>query len=57
VDAHTFTKHAEEVQTNVVYQKADDNYFLGENRSVDGGIHATRDHNNVTSVFRNTKKN
>jgi hypothetical protein len=37
-------------------QKADDNCFLGQERSADGGIHATRDYNNVRSVLRNTKK-
>jgi hypothetical protein len=42
VNAPTFTKQAEEVQTNVC-QKADGNCFLGQERSSDGGIHATRD--------------
>jgi hypothetical protein len=37
-------------------QKADGNCFLGQVRSADGGIHATRDHNNTRSVLRNTKK-
>jgi hypothetical protein len=37
-------------------QKADDNCFLGQEMSADGGIHATRDHNNVRSVLRKTKK-
>jgi transposase len=37
-------------------QKANDNGFLGQEMSADGGIHATRDHNNVTNVLRNTKK-
>jgi hypothetical protein len=37
-------------------QKADGNYFLGQERSADGGIHAKRDHNNVRSVLRNTNK-
>jgi hypothetical protein len=37
-------------------QKADDNCFLGQERNADGGIHATRNHNNVRSVLRNTKK-
>jgi hypothetical protein len=30
--------------------------FLGQQRSADGGIHATRGHNNVSRVLRNTKK-
>jgi hypothetical protein len=37
-------------------QKADGNCFLDQKSSADSGIHATRDHNNVRSVFRNTKK-
>jgi hypothetical protein len=42
-------------QTLSVCQKADGNCFLGEERSADGGIHATRNHNNVRNVLRNTK--
>jgi hypothetical protein len=38
-------------------QKADGNCFVGQERSADGGIHATRDHNNVTNVLRNTDRN
>jgi hypothetical protein len=30
--------------------------FSGTRKSVDGGIHATRDHNNVRNVLRNTDK-
>jgi hypothetical protein len=37
-------------------QKADDNCFLGQERSADGEIHATKDHNNVRSVLQNSKK-
>jgi hypothetical protein len=37
-------------------QNADSNCFLEQQRSADGGIHVTRDHNNVRSVLRNTKK-
>jgi hypothetical protein len=36
-------------------QKADGICFMGQERSVDGGIRATRDHNNLGSVLRNTK--
>jgi DNA-directed RNA polymerase subunit M/transcription elongation factor TFIIS len=43
-------------QTVSACQKADANYSLGQERSADGGIHATRDHNNVRSALRNTKK-
>jgi hypothetical protein len=32
-------------------QKTDGNCFLGQERSVNGGIHATRDHNNIRSVL------
>jgi hypothetical protein len=31
--------------------------FLGQKRSADGEIHTTRDHDNTTSVLRNSKKN
>jgi hypothetical protein len=37
------------------YQKGDDSCFLGQERSADSGIHATKDHTNVTSVLRNAK--
>jgi hypothetical protein len=37
-------------------QKADGNCLLGQKRSADGGIHATRDHSNIRSVLRNTMK-
>jgi hypothetical protein len=43
-------------QTLSTCQKADGNCFLGQERSADGRIHATRDHNNVRSVLRNTTK-
>jgi hypothetical protein len=56
MDAHTFTQQAENFkQTLSVCQKAD-NCFLGQERSADGGIHATKDHNNIRSVLQNTKK-
>jgi hypothetical protein len=32
-------------------QKADNSFFLGQERSPDGGIHATRGHNNIRSVL------
>jgi hypothetical protein len=35
-------------------QKVDGNCFLGQERSTDGGIHATSDHSTVR-VLRNTK--
>jgi hypothetical protein len=37
-------------------QRADETCFLGQERSADGGIHATKDHNNIRSVLQNTKK-
>jgi hypothetical protein len=56
VDADTFTMQAKNVQTNIICQKADGICFLGQERSADGGIHATGDHNTVTIVLWNTKK-
>jgi hypothetical protein len=38
---HTSTKQAKKVETNVC-QKADGICFVGQERSADGGIHATR---------------
>jgi hypothetical protein len=43
-------------QTLTAGHKADENDFLEEERSADGGIYATVDHNNVRSVLRKTKK-
>jgi hypothetical protein len=37
-------------------QKADGNCFLGQERSADDRIYATRDHSNVRSVLRNTNE-
>jgi hypothetical protein len=37
-------------------QKTDGNCFLEQKGSVDGGIHATTDHNNVRSVLQNALK-
>jgi hypothetical protein len=54
VDAHTFTKQAEKVSTNVC-QKADGNCFLGQERRADGGIHEIGDYN-ISSVLKSTKK-
>jgi hypothetical protein len=50
-DAHTFTKQAVKFKRTLsACQKSDGNRFLGQERSADGGIHATRNHNNVRSV-------
>jgi hypothetical protein len=37
-------------------QKADGVFFMRKERSADGGIHAARDHSNIRSLLRNTKK-
>jgi hypothetical protein len=55
VDAHRFIKQDKKCK-NLVCQRADGNCLLGEEWSADDGIHATRDHNNVKSVLRNTKE-
>jgi hypothetical protein len=39
-----------------ICEKVGGDCFLGQERSADGGVHATRDHNNARSVLRNTKK-
>jgi hypothetical protein len=45
-------------QTLSACQKADGSCFLGQERSADGAIHASRDHSNIRSVrvLRNTLK-
>jgi hypothetical protein len=43
-------------ETLYAYQKADGNCFLRKERNADGGIHATRDHNNVRSALQKTLK-
>jgi hypothetical protein len=53
---HTSNKTKKFKQTLSACQKADGNCFLGQEMSTDGGIHVTRDHDNVRSVLRNTKK-
>jgi hypothetical protein len=56
VDTHTFTNKPKKFkQLLSACQISDGNCFLSQERSVDGGIRATRDHNNVRNVFRNTK--
>jgi hypothetical protein len=52
---HSPKKSKKFKQTLSACQKADGNCFLGQDRSADGGINATRDHNNVRNVLRNTK--
>jgi hypothetical protein len=53
VDAHAFTKQAEMSAIKLI----DGNWFLGQERSADGGIQAMRYHNDVRSVWRNIIKN
>jgi hypothetical protein len=43
-------------QSFTACQKADGSCFLGQEMSADGGIHATRDDNNVRNVLRNSKR-
>jgi hypothetical protein len=49
VDANSPNKLKNFKQTLSACQKANGNCFLGQERSADGGIHATKDHNNVAS--------
>jgi hypothetical protein len=49
---HTHSPNTpKKVQINLVCQKADGSCFLGQERSADGGIQATREHSNVQSVL------
>jgi hypothetical protein len=52
---HSSNKLKKFTQTLSSCQKADGNCFLGQERSAEGGIHATRDRNNVRSALRSTK--
>jgi hypothetical protein len=47
---HSPNKPKKFKQTLSSCQEADGNCFIGQERSADGGIHATRDHNNVRNV-------
>jgi hypothetical protein len=51
---HTYSQNTPKKfkQTLSASQKADGNSFLGQERSADSGIHATRDHNNIRSVLQ-----
>jgi transposase len=52
--AHTVTKQSEKFKRILSgCQKADGNFFLGQERSAYGGIHETRDDNNATRILRN----
>jgi hypothetical protein len=52
---HSPKKPKQFEQTLSSFQEADRSCFLGQERTADGGIHATGDHSNVTNVLRNTK--
>jgi hypothetical protein len=52
---HSPNKPKKFKQTLSNCQKADDNCFLGQERSADGGSHAARGHINARSVLWNTK--
>jgi hypothetical protein len=51
MNTHSPNKPKKFKQTLPACQKAEGNCFLGQERSGDGGIHATEDYNNVTSVL------
>jgi hypothetical protein len=57
VDAHTFTKQPEEVQTNAVRKLMPTVFWDRLGVLAGGGIHPARDHNNATSVVQKYKKN
>jgi phage gp29-like protein len=51
MNARPFIKQAERFKQMLsACQKADANCFLGQEMTAYGGIHATRDHNNVTNA-------
>jgi hypothetical protein len=52
---HSQNKRKNFEQTLPACQKADGNCFLGQERRANGGVHITRDHNNVRSALRKTK--
>jgi hypothetical protein len=58
VDAYTFTKQTENISTNVSLPESfwQLSPGAGQERNADGGIHTTRDHNNVRSVLQKAKK-
>jgi hypothetical protein len=56
VDAHTSPNKPKSFKQMSACQEANGSCFLGQERCADGGIYEIRDHNNVRSVLRNTKK-
>jgi hypothetical protein len=52
IHTHSPNKTTKFKQPLSVCQIVDGNCFLGQERSADGVIHATRDHSNIRSVLR-----
>jgi hypothetical protein len=49
---HTYSPNRlKKFKQTTAYQKADGIYFLGQERSANGGIHITMYHNNIRSVL------
>jgi hypothetical protein len=53
---HIHQKTQKKFKQKLSARKLMENCFLGQEMSGNGGIHATRDHNNVRSVVSNTEK-
>jgi hypothetical protein len=51
IRTHSPSKSKKFKQMLTACQKADGSCFLGQERSADGGIHATRHHSNIRSVL------
>jgi hypothetical protein len=51
VDAHSFSKQAQEIQTNAFELKNDGYSVLGPQGNFVDGIHGTRDHNNIRGLL------
>jgi hypothetical protein len=58
MDTHTrIHQKDEEVQTNLVCQKVEGIYFLGQERSIGGAILAKMNHDDVRGVLLKQQKN
>jgi hypothetical protein len=54
---HTFTNKLKKFQQMLsACQKTDGNCLLDQESGADGTVHATKNHNNIRGVLRNTKK-
>jgi hypothetical protein len=51
VDAHSFSKQDQEIETNAFEPKNDGYSALGPQGNFVDGIHGTRDHNNVSGLL------